>query len=884
MKQKRLKARIFTAVEHLLLVSTLVSIAALFVNFNMLWRWDNLLYDTQLSFWEREVSSNIIIINIDDESLNQLGHWPWPRATHARLIRLLQAESPSAIGLDIIFSEADARNPESDQQLSEAIRGSGKVVLPVYMSQQSINSVPVEALPLPELTQYAAQLGHVHVDISDDGIARGVYLREGIGQPHWPHYSLAILSVANPAFELQPPSQLERAQLYSSMQWSREQPFLIPYAGGPGHFPSIGYAQVLSGQYPKDLFRDKMVLIGSTAEGMGDALPTPLSGRGGAMPGVEIIANVIDALQHDLHINTLNQTALLILTVLLVALPMLIYPFINPSYTLLVMFGVLLFSISITALSLWWAGIWIPMSSILLFQLLSYPLWSWRRLVLAMRYLNIQLDHLLTRQSESALRSERNLALELKTLTSFVPVAGYVVLDARGHRMMHQGSAPPQINSRCEPGQWKIERDQCWAAFDYQNQNCLIGLKLKPDTQITMEQQQLLDNLIHSAPDDKLNTPYLADVLHTRITRVRNLGREYEAFRKIIDDSLAAMADGVLISNSHGQVVLSNPRAAWYLRADDNAVLNGRSLLDVLQQLELSNHFSWSHTLQQVLLTGQRVNSEGKHASGRDLMIEISPLQIIGEMLPGLVVNLTDISMLKESERNRNEVLNFLSHDLRSPLSSMIAMIELTKNKSSIEEIKDMLQNMEKNTYKTLHLAEQFLQLSRASTAQHIQFHDIDFNSLVLNAIDQLWALSNKLQVRVEYHFEHEELWTHGEPDLLERAITNLLSNALKHSDQGQSVMVSVKLTDTTIECCVVDTGSGIEPDELPHLFEMFRRTRGAGVERKQGIGLGLAFVDAVARRHSGSVDVSSSPGQGSSFCLRIPQVVSDTNQDGFIQ
>ena len=372
-------------------------------------------------------------------------------------------------------------------------------------------------------------------------------------------------------------------------------------------------------------------------------------------------------------------------------------------------------------------------------------------------------------------------------------------------------------------------------------------------------------------------------MLHTRITRVRNLGREYDAFRKIIDDSLAAMADGVLISNSHGQVVLSNPRASWYLKADDNAVINGRSLLDVLQQVELSNHFSWSHILQQVLLTGQRINSEGKHASGRDLMIEISPLQIIGEMLPGLVVNLTDISMLKESERNRNEVLNFLSHDLRSPLSSMIAMIELTKNKSSIEEIKDMLQNMEKNTYKTLHLAEQFLQLSRASTSQHIEFHDIDFNSLVLNAIDQLWALSNKLQVSIEYHFEHEELWTHGEPDLLERAITNLLSNALKHSYQGQSVMVSVKLHGTTIECCVVDTGSGIEVDELPHLFEMFRRTRGAGVERKQGIGLGLAFVDAVARRHSGTVDVSSNPGQGSSFCLKIPQVVSDTDQDVFI-
>ncbi len=877
MAEKRLKARIFSTVEHLLLVGTLLGIAALFVHFNVLWRWDNLLYDTQLSFWGRDVSDNIIIVAIDDESLNQLGRWPWPRSIHATLIDQLQAESPSAIGLDIIFSEPDTNNPESDKQLSDAIRKSGKVVLPVYMSRQSANSVPIEALPLPELTRYAAQLGHVHVDISNDGIARRVYLREGIGQPHWLHYSLALLSLGNASFDPQKEAEKSTPEQYSDMHWSREQPFLIPYAGGTGHFPSIGYAQVLSGQYPANLFHDKIVLIGSSAEGLGDALPTPLSGKGGAMPGVEIIANVIDAIQKGLHISELNNTALLVLTMLLVALPMLIYPFINPGYTLLLMFGMLLLSTSIAALSLWWAGLWVPMSTILLFQLLSYPLWSWRRLVLAMRHLNNQLDQLLIRQGESSLRRERNLALEIKSIASFIPLAGWVVFNARGHRILHQGSAPPQINQSLDQGQWLIKPDQCWAPIHYQDQTCIIGLKLKTVSQISDDEQRLLDNLIHSAPDYLSSPPYLADVLQSRIIRVQNLASEYEAFSKIINDSLAAMADGVLICNSHAQVVLSNPRASWYLRGDDHAVINGKSLLDVLQQVQLINYSGWVQLVQQVLLTQQRVNSEARHASGRDLMIEISPLQIIGEKLPGLVLNLTDISLLKESERNRNEVLNFLSHDLRSPLSSMIAMIELTKNKSSIEEIKDMLHSMEKNTYKTLHLAEQFLQLSRANTTQNIEFHDIDFNSLVLNAIDQLWALSNKLKVSIEYRFQQEELWTHAEPDLLERAITNLLSNALKHSHPHESVLVSVTLENKTIKCCVVDRGTGIEANELPHLFEMFRRTRGSGVEHKQGVGLGLAFVDAVAKRHSGLLEVSSKLGKGSTFCMMIPLL---SNQD----
>lgn len=236
--------------------------------------------------------------------------------------------------------------------------------------------------------------------------------------------------------------------------------------------------------------------------------------------------------------------------------------------------------------------------------------------------------------------------------------------------------------------------------------------------------------------------------------------------------------------------------------------------------------------------------------------------------------------MLKASERNRNEVLNFLSHDLRAPLSSMIAMIELAKNKTEFEEMRSLLNNMEKNTHKTLHLAEQFLQLSRANTNENIKFYDIDFNNVALNAIDQLWALSNKKQVTIQHEFASEELWIHAEPDLLERAILNLLSNAIKHSEQGAVVTLSISQNNNEISCCVSDQGSGISIDDLPHLFEMYRRTKGEGVEHKQGVGLGLAFVDAVAKRHAGQIDVESRLGEGSSFCLKFPkQEAVDTPQ-----
>ncbi|MHC4856321.1 MAG: CHASE2 domain-containing protein [Planctomycetota bacterium] len=863
------------AFEHFILVALLAFIAGLFIHNSLLWRWDNLLYDAQLSFWTRTVSDEIIIVAIDDESLRELGRWPWSRSTHASLIDKLELESPRAIGLDIIFSEPDANNPEADELLARALRASGKVVLPVFMSQKSNNSFPIEALPLPELAGSAAALGHVHLDISADGIARRVYLREGIGEPYWKHFSLALLSITDAAAELERKVDIaEQQEQYSSMQWYREYPFLIPFAGPPGHFPQIGFSQVMSGQYSPGLFQDKIVLIGTTAQGMSDALPTPLSGDSGRMPGVEIIANIIDSILNDLRIIELETPWLILITAIFVALPMLIYPYLNPASTLMVLFGIVVGTLVLVALLLWLLKIWVPVSTILLFQFISYPLWSWRRLVLAMRHINIELNRLSATQKALSMRGNRNVSDEIRFINLFIPLEGWVLQDENGSNLIAEGLPPVCKLSHLAPEGWTLDDGNYWAQVRYNNKPCRLGLNIGSDVLITNDEMRLLDSLISSPWEAEApQGSYVEDVLQSKIKQVQALGGEYEELRRIIDDSLSGMADGLLICSSRGQVMLSNHRAGWYLYDDDNANINGESLIHAVEHIHLKQGASWTSLLQQVMFRHERVLAHAQHETGRELMIEISPLKIIGDVFDGFVVNFTDISLLKASEEKRNEALNFLSHDLRSPLSSMIAQIELAKNKTSVDEMHSMLESMDKNTHKTLHLAEQFLQLSRANTSERINFYDTDINSVVLNAIDQIWALSNKMKVAIIHEFEHGELWTHAEPDLLERAILNLLSNAIKHSAAGASVRVTVKLDQNEISCCVIDQGSGISAEELPHLFEMFRRTQGAGIERKTGIGLGLAFVDAVARRHSGCVDVESELGKGSIFCLRIPKL-----------
>ena len=428
-------------VEHYLLIILLSLTAALFAHNDVLWRWDNLLYDAQLSFWSRTVSDDIIIIDIDDESLKQIGRWPWPRSIHAELINQLDKESPRAIGLDIILNEPDSNNPVSDVLLARAMRKSGKVVLPVFMAQESSNATPIEALPLPEFTFNAAALGHVHIDVSDDGIARRVFSKEGIGEPQWMHYSLAVLSVSDKDIKFNTDAtQKDLNTSYSPMQWSRDYPFLIPYAGPPGHFNHIGYSQVLAGVYENDLFRDKIVLIGATAEGMGDALPTPLSGGSGKMNGVEIIANIINAIRNDIHITEINKTWLTFIIFFLVALPIFIYPYLHPASTLLALFGVVISTVLLIAGLLWFFGLWIPLATALLFQVLSYPLWSWRRLDHAMRHINAELDQLTARQKSLSVRTQRNLIDEIRFISQFVPIKGWVLQDKKGNVIINDGA------------------------------------------------------------------------------------------------------------------------------------------------------------------------------------------------------------------------------------------------------------------------------------------------------------------------------------------------------------------------------------------------------------------------------------------------------------
>lgn len=289
-------------------------------------RADDTLYDVHMRYWSYPASDNVVIVAIDPQSLAKIGNWPWPRSVHARLIDRLTSAGVRGVGIDITMAEADADHPDDDLAVAQAIARNGHVVMPVFAEATELGGVLEEMLPAPAIAHDAAAFGHVDASKDPDGVTRGVYLKAGLGQSHWSALALALFDLGNkspsvPTPGLQNPEQGDG----SPYQWVRDDYVMLHFAAPIGGFNQVSYIDVLDGHVPAALLKGRWVLVGATAEGLGDRLETSASGGNPLMPGVEYQANILESIQDGRLITPLNFFNQLILNAALIALPLILY-------------------------------------------------------------------------------------------------------------------------------------------------------------------------------------------------------------------------------------------------------------------------------------------------------------------------------------------------------------------------------------------------------------------------------------------------------------------------------------------------------------------------------------------------------------------------------
>jgi signal transduction histidine kinase len=228
---------------------------------------------------------------------------------------------------------------------------------------------------------------------------------------------------------------------------------------------------------------------------------------------------------------------------------------------------------------------------------------------------------------------------------------------------------------------------------------------------------------------------------------------------------------------------------------------------------------------------------------------------------------------LAEANRAKDVFLATLSHELRTPLTPVVGWIKLLRSGNlDHKSVAQALDAIERNAWLQARLIDDLLDTSRIATGK-LQFEPrpSDLNAIVRAALDTVRALAASRNIELAVNLSPTMLVVMGEPVRLQQIAWNLLSNAIKFTEPGGRVTVTTETNDGEARFVVTDTGIGIAPDFLPHVFDRFRQADGSTSRRHGGLGLGLAIADALAKMHGGRLEArSEGEGSGSTFIFRI--------------
>jgi signal transduction histidine kinase/ActR/RegA family two-component response regulator len=229
----------------------------------------------------------------------------------------------------------------------------------------------------------------------------------------------------------------------------------------------------------------------------------------------------------------------------------------------------------------------------------------------------------------------------------------------------------------------------------------------------------------------------------------------------------------------------------------------------------------------------------------------------------------------EQANHLKDEFLATVSHELRTPLNAILGWARmLGSNQLPADRAKHAIAAVERNASALAHIIDDLLDVSRivAGTLQ-LAPEPVDLVAVAQSALDAVRPLAATRNVQITFTPGLEALEpVSGDAGRLQQVIWNLLANAIKFTPDGGHVAVSIERSNDCMEARIVDTGQGISPDFLPHVFERFRQADNATTRRHSGLGLGLAIVRQIVELHGGTVHAASEGvGRGATFTVRLP-------------
>ncbi len=363
---------------------------------------------------------------------------------------------------------------------------------------------------------------------------------------------------------------------------------------------------------------------------------------------------------------------------------------------------------------------------------------------------------------------------------------------------------------------------------------------------------------VHSK-DEVGNLARLMEQLSTRLEQQLQL---LESERNHLTTVLNSMSEGVLVIDKDGRIAGVNPALRGMLDVDGETT--GRSPLEVIRNADLSER------IQEVLEDGKQKELE-LHSLGRIFLARIAPIGH-GRKKAGAVVVFHDISELRRLETVRRDFVTNVSHELKTPLTSIQGYAETLFQEESLPPVyRGFAEKIYRNAGQLSEMIDELFSLARLEKSeQSLRMSRLSFRDLAreieLDFAEQLQ--SKGLSLHFETSVTDPSFW--GAESYIRRVFRNLVENAVKYTEQG-SVTLSMERPSGEILFCVRDTGIGIAEEHLSRIFERFYRVDRDRSRRTGGSGVGLAIVKHIVELHNGRVWAESRLGQGTAVFFTLP-------------
>ncbi len=329
-----------------------------------------------------------------------------------------------------------------------------------------------------------------------------------------------------------------------------------------------------------------------------------------------------------------------------------------------------------------------------------------------------------------------------------------------------------------------------------------------------------------------------------------------------------SMVEGVVVINNDQKILLINSvlSRAFDLKRED---IQGRFFWEVFRDPTINEMIAkglkdrYASTLEHSILLSNSI-----------FQIQISPVFKASEFL-GVTAVFHDVTKLKELERMRSDFVANVSHELKTPLTSIMGSIETLKEGAAEDpnnrsRFLNVIDEHSKNLH---HLIEDLLLLSKMESGrENLKREPLNVEKILKKVIGVLdLALTDK-KIKVRIDLSEEPFLILGDAKSMEQVFSNLIDNAVKYNGPGGKITVRGFYETATAKIEIEDTGIGIPDSDLPRIFERFYRVDKSRSRESGGTGLGLAIVKHIIERHSGQIQVKSHPQKGSTFTITLPR------------